>query len=261
MGLADLVRHSERALLPVLPRFFTLWLESLYFSRFGEAELALLPRLMRPGWDAVDVGGHEGAYAIFLRKLARRVHVFEPVPLMAKFLRQKFGDSVQIHEEALSSTTGQAVLHFPRRSKFGDPSALASLNDEVMGGQTDIVEIPVRTSRLDDHGFDRVGLIKIDVEGHEEAVLAGARATIERCRPSLIVEIEERHAKGALERIAAWFDALAYDCLYLHEGRLVPLGSSTAAELQASGSPFVAGFYIRNFIFLPREHSSEGWAR
>ena len=253
MGLADLVRNSERALLPVLPRSLTLWLESLYFRRFGEPELALLPQLARPGWDAVDIGGHEGSYSLFLRRLTRRVHVFEPIPWMAKALRQKFGDRITIHEEALSSASGQAVLHFPRRSSFGAPTALASLDAAVLAGESDVVEIAVRTSRLDDHGFDRVGLIKIDVEGHEEAVLHGARATIERCRPNLIVEIEERHAKGALARIVAWFDGLAYDCFYYHEGRLTPIGAQTAADLQASGSPFVGGFYIRNFIFQPRE--------
>ena len=256
MGLADLVRNVERALLPVLPRSLTLWVESQYFRRFGEPELALLPRLARAGWDAVDIGGHEGAYSLFLRKLTRRVHVFEPVPWMAALLRQKFGERISIHEEALSSVSGQAILRFPRQSKFGAVTALASLTEEALKDETDLVELAVRTSALDDHGFDKVGLIKIDVEGHEEAVLAGARATIERCRPRLIVEIEERHSVGGLARIAAWFDALSYDCFYYHQGRMVPLGGATAAELQASGSPFVEGFYVRNFIFLPREESA-----
>jgi FkbM family methyltransferase len=256
MGLADLVRNVERALLPVLPRSLTLWAESHYFRRFGEPELALLPHLARPGWDAVDIGGHEGAYSLFLHKLVRIVHVFEPIPWMAALLRQKFGRRVNIHEEALSATSGQAILRFPRQSKVGAETALASLTEEALRGQSDLVELAVRTSRLDDHGFDKVGLIKIDVEGHEEAVLSGARGTIERCRPRLIVEIEERHSAGGLARIAAWFDALRYDCFYYHRGKLVPLGSATAAELQASGSPFVEGFYIRNFIFVPREETA-----
>ena len=115
MGLADLVRNFERALLPVLPRSLTLWFESQYFRRFGEAELALLPRLARRDWDAVDIGGHEGAYSLLLRKLVRRVHVFEPIPWMAALLRQKFGKKISIHEEALSSSSGQATLRFPRQ--------------------------------------------------------------------------------------------------------------------------------------------------
>lgn len=256
MGLADLVRNFERALLPVLPRSLTLWVESQYFRRFGEPELALLPLLTRQGWDAVDIGGHEGAYSLFLRKLARQVHVFEPIPWSAAHLRQKFGKGIEIHEEALSSAAGQATLRFPRQSRFGAVTALASLTEEALRGETDLVELVVRTSALDDHGFDKVGLIKIDVEGHEEAVLSGARKTIERCRPRLIVEIEERHSAGGLGRIAAWFDALSYDCFYYHESKLVPLGNATAADLQASGSPFVEGFYIRNFIFLPREEAA-----
>ena len=256
MGLADLVRNFETALVPLLPRSLTLWVERQYFRHFGEPELALLPRLARKDWDALDIGGHEGAYSLFLCKLARRVHVFEPVPWMASLLGQKFGTRISIHEEALSSSSGQAILRFPRHSKFGAVTALASLTEEALRGETDLVELAVRTSALDDYGFDRIGLIKIDVEGHEEAVLDGARQTIERCRPRLIVEIEERHSAGGLARIAARFDALSYDCFYYHQGKLVPLGGATAAELQASGSPFVPGFYIRNFIFLPREEAA-----
>jgi FkbM family methyltransferase len=256
MGLADLVRNFERALLPVLPRSLTLWFEGQYFRRFGEPELALLPHLVRKDCDAVDIGGHEGAYSLFMSRLARRVHAFEPIPWMAALLRQKFGNRISINEEALSDSSGQATLRFPRQSKFGAVTALASLTEEALRDETDLVELVVKTSKLDDHKLDKVGLIKIDVEGHEEAVLAGARATIERCRPRLIVEIEERHSAGGLARIAAWFDALRYDCFYYDKGRMVPLGSSTAAELQASGSPFVEGFYVRNFIFLPREEAA-----
>ena len=48
-------------------------------------------------------------------------------------------------------------------------------------------QVPITT--LDAIATERVGLIKIDVEGHEAAVLAGARATIVRDHPVLFVEI------------------------------------------------------------------------
>jgi Methyltransferase FkbM domain len=50
----------------------------------------------------------------------------------------------------------------------------------------------VAVRRLDsvvaEHGFDRVDLIKIDVEGHERRVLDGAETTLVRFRPALVIE-------------------------------------------------------------------------
>ena len=52
------------------------------------------------------------------------------------------------------------------------------------------IEVPMAT--LDSSYEGEVGFIKIDVEGHEQAVLDGAVQTIRRCRPRLLVEIDER---------------------------------------------------------------------
>ena len=48
---------------------------------------------------------------------------------------------------------------------------------------------------IDLERFSNVGFIKIDVEGHEHAVLEGATKTIKRNMPNLLVEMEEKHNK------------------------------------------------------------------
>ena len=42
------------------------------------------------------------------------------------------------------------------------------------------------------------GFIKIDVEGHELKVIDGAKETIEKHKPNLLIEIEEQHSKEKL---------------------------------------------------------------
>lgn len=57
--------------------------------------------------------------------------------------------------------------------------------------------------RLDDYdAMEPIGCIKIDVEGHEDAVLRGGRRLLFRDHPSLIVEIEERHKRHSVSSAA-----------------------------------------------------------
>ena len=63
------------------------------------------------------------------------------------------------------------------------------------------MRILVPTYRLDSLSIDNVGFMKIDVEGHEESVIIGAEQTIRRCRPILLIEAENRHREGAVQKI------------------------------------------------------------
>lgn len=59
--------------------------------------------------------------------------------------------------------------------------------------QQNIVEVPCRT--IDSYDFENVDAIKIDVEGSELFVIEGAKNTIDRCRPSVQVEIVPKQCK------------------------------------------------------------------
>jgi hypothetical protein len=56
-----------------------------------------------------------------------------------------------------------------------------------------IVKVPART--IDSYNFEDVDAIKIDVEGSELFVIEGAKDTIDRCRPSVQVEIVPKQCK------------------------------------------------------------------
>jgi hypothetical protein len=57
--------------------------------------------------------------------------------------------------------------------------------------------------RLDDFAFDEVDFIKVDVEGFELQVLEGARETLARCRPIVIVEQKDFAGRYGGERYGA----------------------------------------------------------
>ena len=121
--------------------------------------------------------------------------------------------------------------------------------------------LKVRMDRLDNVYDGTAGFIKIDVEGHEQAVLDGAVETIDRCRPRILVEIEQHRSPGGLEKAEVYFSRLGYRGHYVHRGRLERIEEFSLADLQnpANKTDLTVSLrerprvedYVNNFIFLP----------
>jgi hypothetical protein len=115
--------------------------------------------------------------------------------------------------------------------------------------------IEIDTQRIDDLGLENVAFMKIDVEGHEQAVLRGARDLIASSQPTVLIESEERHAKGAVAATKAFFDELGYRGFFLHSGRLRRMESLNPARHQRleDAKRFAEGRkteYVNNFLFI-----------
>jgi FkbM family methyltransferase len=167
---------------------------------FGvHAPADLIIGLVPWGRNAVDVGANRGIYAYWIGKRAARVDAFEPQPALANYIRAARLRNVRIHQTALSDHAGTARLLIPDDDGLArlasDMHDTASRAAEAQLGATRDLEVPLRT--LDSFGLADVGFLKIDAEGHELAVLRGAREMIEGNRPVVFVESEARHAVGA----------------------------------------------------------------
>jgi FkbM family methyltransferase len=210
-----------------------------------EPELWLVPKLVNRSGVALDIGGNAGVWCLQMARFAGEVHCFEPNPVCIRALERVLPRRATLHHVALSEKAGVAELRFdPGNTGVGTIEAKNTLTTNA--GIKSIETIAVPTARLDDFAIRNVALIKIDVEGHEEAVLAGAIATLERERPAVICEIEERHNPGGLGRIRAFFATRGYRAAALDRGRLRELGT-----IEAEGKlPLAAAGGIYNFVFL-----------
>lgn len=85
------------------------------------------------------------------------------------------------------------------------------------------------------------------MEGHEESVLRGATETLERCRPSVLVEVEEVHKPGAVMAVHDLMTGLGYGAFFLRDGGLHPFADFDLAVNQDRTHP---ERYIRNFLYL-----------
>jgi len=219
-----------------------------------EPELALLPQLIRPGERALDIGANYGTYALTLARHDARVDLFEPNPAIAAVLAAwaKGRIGVAVHALALSDRTGTAELVIPGEGGVEHDSSAALAGGAVAQGRR--VEVPL--APLDSMGITDAALIKIDVEGHEDAVLRGAAATIAASHPALIVEIEQRHIARPISEAFAEVQAMGYRGWFLRGGALLPLAAFDAGQHQRFGE---AGQpYCNNFIFLAESRVAKG---
>lgn len=222
-----------------------------------EAELALLRFLVPPGRAALDIGANNGVYTQALLRLTDKVIAFEPNPRYVDELRRFFGDRIRLVAAALSDCSGSVDLVLPRPSGPEDLSALATIEGaNPLASEIPCERLRVAAMHLDELGLGDVGFIKIDVEGHEEAVIAGAEQTLLRCQPNLLIEAEERHRPGAIEKLTRRLEKLGYRGYFLEGGVLVPASAFDAAVHQ----PYAAverlwwgstSGYCNNFVFLP----------
>ncbi|HEY2661260.1 MAG TPA: FkbM family methyltransferase [Caulobacteraceae bacterium] len=223
------------------------------FHETGEWELKELPVLVPRDRLAIDVGGNIGVYSYHLARLAREVITFEPNPFYVDGLRRA-GLANRLEQVALSDRTGTAELRIPwwRGEECG---GMASLEIDAVPGEVlaRTVQVPVR--RLDDYDLRGVGFIKIDVEGHEEGVLRGALETLARERPVLLIEIEERHNPGGLNRIRALL--AAYQGYFFLNGQRRPLSEFQTSthqrpeDLETAYDERRRSPYVNNFLFTP----------
>ncbi len=136
----------------------------------------------------LDIGAHVGLWSMHLVKLFAEVHAFEPVPLHAEiFPRNVATKNVTLHRVALGARAGTVSLSVPEEST-GNAQVLDGHRNPHGTDKPREVWHGVAMRSLDGFGFARADLVKIDVEGFELPVVQGARETLLRCRPNVVLE-------------------------------------------------------------------------
>jgi FkbM family methyltransferase len=154
----------------------------------------LLTRAARPEQVAVDVGANIGVYSLFLTRYYHAVESFEPqravyVRLIAN-LALNGTTQVNTHQLAAGAEDGTADLYAPPPEAGNH--GLAGLSEKFYSShkprtRETVQVVPLDLALVDIQ--DRVGFVKIDVEGFELQVLRGMESIVQRSRPLLLVEI------------------------------------------------------------------------
>lgn len=143
----------------------------------------------------LDVGGNVGDFAELARLTWPDAWLtsFEPLPELCEIQQVRAAGRWQVEEIALSDQRGTATLNYcMNQHSASSLQQLGPVRRELFGLQDRLHPVAVRTTLLDDY-LDEITegtlLVKIDVEGHEQAVLAGATRTL-RAAETVVVEVQ-----------------------------------------------------------------------
>lgn len=192
----------------------------------------LLSSLCEPERAFVDVGAHIGSVIANVLHTSPRIAVVavEADPEKAGWLSRKF-PQIQVHARAAGANRGEVEFQVDR-ARPGFSSLAPKLKRRA---DTRRIRVPV--DRLDDLCGDakHIGVIKIDVEGMELAVLQGAVDVIAGSRPVIYFESGPagRAAAGTTpEQLFEWFERNHYQIFVpnriAHDG--APLSREGFAE-------------------------------
>jgi FkbM family methyltransferase len=167
---------------------------TLLTRRYEPELLSFVTRRLAGGGTMIDAGAHIGIVSLTAAQNPRvKVHAFEPDPANVVAFRRNLALNpdarVELNEVAVGEEAGEVHLSVP----IPGQSSIGHISDEG---------VPVRQVTLDEyadeHGIERVDLLKMDVEGYECSVLRGARRLLEERRIGVIVtEVHEAFLQRA----------------------------------------------------------------
>jgi FkbM family methyltransferase len=238
-------------------RFIYRGLKARY--RDQRLELLALSQALRPTDIAIDVGANKGSYLWALSRAVPRGRVvaFEPQPLLADYLIQVCQEAklnnVMVESLGVSNEDQRRVLAVPGGGATSPGASFEAAVRDREACKTIDVNV-VTLDRYFEHATNRIGALKIDVEGHELAVLEGARELLTAHRPVVVCESERRHmSTGSVADVFAFFSELGYEGFFVGQGELLPVEIFDPALHQSEiGERFWdSPTYYNNFIFRP----------
>ena len=218
-----------------------------------DPEIKYLKEIKKKKKRFLDIGSNIGIYSYIFSKIYQNVDAFEPIIYQTQALKKLSIKNIKIHNLALSNISTHREIYFPSINKENIYS-LSSIDNKKNYKNKLVIE----TRKLDDFNFNDVDFIKIDVEGHEQSVIEGGLETIKKNKPTILIEIEQRHIQNNIYEVFNKIIDLGYKGYFVKKNKIYSIKYFDLKVDQENflKSEFVCGLnfdYIKNFIFLSED--------
>ncbi|HEV2195682.1 MAG TPA: FkbM family methyltransferase [Candidatus Acidoferrum sp.] len=181
----------------------------------------VVSEILRKGMTVIDVGAHHGYYSLYFAKCVGptgRVFSFEPVPENFALLRK----NILLNNTGWIETFQDAVFSCSKEISFAAPDkSLASGDGSLVEGRGGR-QILVHAVTLDSFCTSKQilpDLVKLDVEGAELDVLLGARDTLKRCSPKLLIELHHFDGSVAAHPVPGFLMSSGYEVRWIEKSQ------------------------------------------
>jgi len=161
---------------------------ALTWPAFAMSSFKMVSALVRQGArprTVIDVGAHLGQFAFAAASIFGNPNIYciEPNPEAADSLKRRALPNMHVLNLAAGETIGRTTLRVNSHSDSSSILALGQRHLEAFPFAREVRAVEVEMSTLDAISFDLVPpvLLKLDVQGYESKVLAGAPKLLRRC--------------------------------------------------------------------------------
>ncbi|MEG2310080.1 FkbM family methyltransferase [Chryseobacterium sp.] len=228
-----------------------------FSGRNVEPELVWIKDYLQNDAVIFDIGANVGTFLYqFENKLNHQnIYAFEPNKKLNIRLKRLF-PKMNISSVALSdeNTTAQFKVPIIKGKMVASRGTLNTSYKEKdeENSYTETVEVV----KLDDWGeyksIKKIDFIKIDVEGNEMKTLFGGKNTIQKFRPTLMVEMEQRHHETPIWKEISEVESWGFDAHYLNRKTFTLEKLTEEILIKNISDEKNKTEYINNIIFLSK---------
>lgn len=201
----------------------------------------------KPGFVVFDIGANIGYFTLLMSREVGpggHVHAFEPTEYAMNRLKRNL--VLNSHLPANITLNQMGLLAAPEVRKEAIEARFSGTIPSHL--DPELIRFTTVDQYVADTPTERIDFMKIDVDGYDAEVLQGAADTIQRFRPELLVELNQRALQGTGHDVYAYLDMLidfGYDAAMVAES-----GDKTTLARLRETTDLRTG--SRNILLTPR---------